>query len=283
MISQGIQRVDSAHFAWVSCVSVALLPVAVFEVLRLRTQDRRSVLAPHASARSRSRSASCCSFPHFTGWSYADFVAQTFGKHRLAFPITRNGRTFYYGRPDVAKSAQDLLDVIPKYATPGDKLFVGPTDLRKTPYSDAYLYYLLPEYAPGHVLHRDGPGRRQRRRTRGMPQGPRALAARDPVRASGTTGREPNDSRKFGSDEEHEGPAPRLLPPGLVRTAPRRRPALRALDPASRAVPAPAPPRRRPATTRTLARTSRRPHVHRPCEGVSRCGGARGGRGCPTS
>ena len=59
---------------------------------------------------------------------------------------------------DVAKSAQDLLNVIPKYARPGDKLFVGPTDLRKTPYSDAYLYYLLPEYAPGTYYIEMDPG-----------------------------------------------------------------------------------------------------------------------------
>ncbi len=31
-------------------------------------------------------------------------------------------------------------------AKPGDRLFVGTTDLRKTPLSDAYLYYMLPEY-----------------------------------------------------------------------------------------------------------------------------------------
>jgi hypothetical protein len=58
----------------------------------------------------------------------------------------------------VAKSAQDLIDVIPKYARPGDKLFVGPTDLRKTPYSDAYFYYLFPELKPATYYIEMDPG-----------------------------------------------------------------------------------------------------------------------------
>ena len=200
MISQGIQRVDSAHFAWVCCVSAALLPVAVFETLHVRTQSdgrfwRRTLCALAIPT------AIVLLFPHFTGWSYADFVAQTFGKHRLAYPITRNGRTFYYGRPDVAKSAQDLLDVIPKYARPGDKLFVGTTDLRKTPYSDAYLYYLLPEYAPGTYYIEMDPGVANADDSRM----PKDLKRSQLVILSGVWNdwSEPNDSRKFGSPKSN--------------------------------------------------------------------------------
>ena len=169
-------------------------------------------------------------FPHFTGWSYADFVAQTFGKHRLAFPITRNGRTFYYGRPDVAKSAQDLLDVIPKYARPGDKLFVGPTDLRKTPYSDAYLYYLLPEYAPGTYYIEMDPGVANAKGSRL----PKDLAHSQLVVLSGRVERLVRAERlaQVRQRRSEQGAAPRLLPAGLVRQATRRqRAALRALDP----------------------------------------------------
>jgi hypothetical protein len=87
--------------------------------------------------------------PYFTTWPFADFTEQTFGKHRVAKLIERNGRTFYYGRADVQAAATELLAEVPKIAKPGDKLFVGTTDLRFTPYSDAWFYYLLPEYPPG--------------------------------------------------------------------------------------------------------------------------------------
>ncbi|MBK5287373.1 MAG: hypothetical protein JJE46_02785 [Acidimicrobiia bacterium] len=199
MLPQGIQRVDSAHFSWVSCVSLALLPVAVVELVRLRrsttprwTPALTIVAIPIAIV---------LLFPHFTGWSYADFVAQTFGRHRLAFAIERNGRTFYYGRDDVAQAARELLAEVPKVAKPGDKLFVGPTDLRKTPYSDAYLYYLLPEYPPGTYFIEMDPGVANRAGSR-MPSD---LAHSQVAILSGVWNDwdEPNDARKFGSNESN--------------------------------------------------------------------------------
>jgi hypothetical protein len=197
MISQGIQRVDSAHFSWVSCVSVALLPVAIFEVVRIRG----------GSTARPGRGRMACALgipvlivlmiPHFTGWSYVDFTAQSFGKHRLAFEIERNGRRFYYGREDVAVAARELLEEVPRVAEPGDRLFVGPTDLRKTPYSDAYLYYLLPEFPPGTYYIEMDPGVANEPGSR-MPQD---LADSDVVILSGVWNdwSEPNDSREFGS------------------------------------------------------------------------------------
>jgi hypothetical protein len=196
MISQGIQRVDSAHFSWVSCVSVALLPVAVFEAIRLRRGDdgrfwRRTLCGLAIPL------GFVLLIPHFTGWSYADFTAQSFGRHRLAFPITRNGRTFYYGRDDVAAAARRLVADVPKLARPGDRLFVGPTDLRKTPYSDAYLYYLLPEYPPGTYYIEMDPGVANAKGSRLAED----LANSQVVVLSGVWSdwREPNDSRKLGS------------------------------------------------------------------------------------
>lgn len=196
MISQGIQRVDSAHFSWVSCVSVALLPVAVFEAIRLRRAGdgafwRRTLCGLAIPI------GFVLLIPYFTGWSYVDFTAQSFGRHRLAYPITRNGRTFYYGRPDVADAARQLIADVPALAKPGEKLFVGPTDLRKTPYSDAYLYYLLPEYPPGTYFIEMDPGVANAKGSRMA----RDLADSQVVILSGVWNdwSEPNDSRKFGS------------------------------------------------------------------------------------
>ena len=196
MISQGIQRVDSAHFSWVSCVSVALLPVAVFEAIRIRRGGdggfwRRTLCGLAIPL------GFVLLIPHFTGWSYADFTAQSFGRHRLAFPITRDGRTFYYGRDDVANAARQLIADVPKLAEPGERLFVGPTDLRKTPYSDAYLYYLLPEYPPGTYFIEMDPGVANAKGSRM----PRDLRNSQVVILSSVWNdwSEPNDSRKFGS------------------------------------------------------------------------------------
>ena len=34
--------------------------------------------------------------------------------------------------------------------TPGGRVIVGNTDMRRVPYNDTFLYYLLPHYTPGH-------------------------------------------------------------------------------------------------------------------------------------
>ena len=203
MVSQGVQRVDSAHFSWISCVSVALLPVAVYELFTLRRMRAATTRPRRATGRVMCGLAIPVAIvlllPHFTGWSYLDFSAQTFGKHRLAFEIERNGRRFYYGRADVARAARALLKEVPRVAKPGDRLFVGPTDLRKTPYSDAYLYYLLPEYPPGTYYIEMDPGVANRRGSR-MPSD---LAHSQIAILSGVWNdwSEPNDARKFGSTE----------------------------------------------------------------------------------
>jgi hypothetical protein len=198
ILPQGLQRVDSAHFAWVSCVPFAFVPVAVLELLRGRELK---------SAYSYRRRAFLCgagaflvmvlAVPQFTGWAYTDYVAQTFDRHRLVFPIERNGRTFYYGRQEVAEAAKELLVRVPEVAKPGDRLFVGTTDLRKTPVSEAYLYYLLPEFPPATYYIEMDPGVANRKGSRLASD----LRSSDIaiLSAAWNDWDEPNDSRKVGS------------------------------------------------------------------------------------
>ncbi len=197
MVPQAMQRVDSAHFGWVTCVSFALLPLAVLELLRVhapRWKFGRSAVVSGAAV----LVVLVVVVPQFTSWAYANFVAQTFGRHRLAHRIERNGRVFYYGRPEVATAAQQLLAEVPKVATPGDRLFVGTTDLRKTPLSDAYLYYMLPEYPPATRYIEMDPGVANAKDS-GLASD---LRSADVAILSGVWNdwSEPNDSRKFGSD-----------------------------------------------------------------------------------
>jgi hypothetical protein len=197
MVPQAMQRVDSAHFGWVTCVSFAFVPIAVMEVLRNH--------APKVSVRGRALLSGVGALlvltivlPQFTTWGYANYVAQTFDRHRIAFKIERNGRVFYYGREEVARAAQELLAEVPKVAQPGDRLFVGTTDLRKTPLSDAYLYYLLPEFPPATRYIEMDPGVANAKGS-GLAKD---LRSADIAILSGVWSdwREPNDSRTLGSD-----------------------------------------------------------------------------------
>jgi hypothetical protein len=197
MVPQAMQRVDSAHFAWVSCVPFALVPVAALELLR--------AYAPRWSFRNTAALSGLAAIlamtlviPQFTAWAYSDYVLQTFGRHRLVFKIEHDGRTFYYGRKEVADAARELLAEVPKVAKPGDKLFVGTTDLRKTPLSEAYLYYMLPDNPPSTYYIEMDPGVANAKGS-GLAKD---LADAQIAILSGAWNdwSEPNDSRKLGSD-----------------------------------------------------------------------------------
>ncbi len=200
LLPQALQRADSTHLAWVSCVPMGLLPIAGAELLRRRralTPRRRGLVAGVAVLASI-----VLLLPAFTARSYADAVAQTFGYHRLSYRIDHRDRTFYYGRPDVADALPPLLAEVERISEPGDRLFVGTSDLRKTPYADSFIYYLLPqlevatyyvEMDPG-VANREGSGMAE------------DLASADVVVLSSVWDAwdEPNDARIVGSDESNQ-------------------------------------------------------------------------------
>lgn len=201
VLPQAIQRVDSAHFAWVSCVPVAFLPVAITEVLRAKRPALR------AWARNLLAGGGVLVFlftvlPFFTARTYTDYSLQSIGVHRIAYKIEYKDRIFYYGRPEVAKAANELLPVADRISKPGERLFVGPTDLRKTPYSDAYLYYMLPELDPATYYIEMDPGVANDKGSRLADD----LRSSDIVILSSVWNDwdEPNDARKFGPNLPNE-------------------------------------------------------------------------------
>jgi 4-amino-4-deoxy-L-arabinose transferase-like glycosyltransferase len=201
LMPQAIQRVDSAHFAWVSCVPIAFLPIAVTEVLRA-WKPRLRVRARNVLAGAGVLLFLFAVLPYFTIRTYTDYSLQSFGYHRIAYKIEYKGRIFYYGRPEAARAANELLPVADRISKPGDRLFVGPTDLRKTPYSDAYLYYMLPDLDPATYYIEMDPG---------VANGSGSRLASD-LRSADiailssvwSDWDEPNDARKFGSNRPNE-------------------------------------------------------------------------------
>jgi hypothetical protein len=198
MMPQAIQRPDSTHFAWANAVGLAFLPVALAELLRrwaprLRSGGRQAVAGGAVLL------LLLAVIPTFTFRRYADLTAQTFGHHRLAFPVSREGRTFYYGREDAAKALRELLPDLERIAPEGGRLFVGTGDLRKTPYSDAFLYHLFPELDPATRYIEMDPGVANEEGS-GLADD---LASADVAVLSHIWDdwNEPNDSRVVGSDE----------------------------------------------------------------------------------
>jgi hypothetical protein len=201
LMPQAVQRVDSAHFAWVGCVPIAFLPVALTEAVRRmapRVSYARAALASGAVV----VAIVLFVIPEFTARRYADYVAQTFDVHRTAHRIEHDGRVFYYGKKDRADAANAVIAAAARASRPGDRLVVGTGDLRKTPYSDAYLYYMLPELRPGTYYIEMDPGVANATDSRLADE----IAKADTVILSTIWDDwdEPNDSRKFGSDRPNQ-------------------------------------------------------------------------------
>lgn len=188
LLPQALQRADSTHLAWVACVPFGFLPALASRWIR-----------DHRLAAAAAVAVPLLLVPAFTFRSYGDYVAQTFGIHRLAFKIEHEGRVFYYGRPDVADAAHALVADVERLTEPGDRMLVGSGDLRFTPYSDAYLYYLLPDRPPATYYIEMDPGVANAEDS-GLAE---EVAEADLVVLSTVWDAwdEPNDSREAGSDE----------------------------------------------------------------------------------
>ena len=200
MLTQAMQRPDTAHFAWVSCVPLALLPAAIAELTAAKVAWptwRRTFasVAPVAVI-------VLALIPHYTVRTYVDLSGQSFGRNVFGYPVHHRGRNFYYGSPEAAAAANALVADLGARAQPGERLFVGPVDLRQTPYSDAFFYFLFPDLVPATYFIEMDPG---------IANAPGSRLASDVASADWlilsnvwTGWTEPNASRDVGSDAPNE-------------------------------------------------------------------------------
>lgn len=157
ILPQALQRPDSAHLNWVSCVSWPFAVVAVAEVLaRWRpTLTRRQVVAAGGVV----MVVAMLTFTAlFTFRYYLLHTRVGLGQVPSAFKVERDGRYFYLGDYEAYVAVQAAVDELDARADPGDRLLVGPLDLRRTWYSDVFVYWLFPELEPATYYIEMDPG-----------------------------------------------------------------------------------------------------------------------------
>jgi hypothetical protein len=110
--------------------------------------------------------------------------------------VVSEGRTFYYASKGEAIAVGRVLADVRRVSRPGSRLFVGPLDLRRTPYNEAEFYHFLSEWVPATYFIDLHPGVALRHGA----QLARELASADVAVLSPQIIDEPNQSRLFGSD-----------------------------------------------------------------------------------
>ncbi len=198
ILPQALQRPDSAHLNWVTCVSFPFMIVAVAEACarwRPRWERRRAVAAGLATALT-------VTFAFTALFTFRYYLLHTrIGLEQVASPfkVQRGDRYFYLGDYEAYLAVQAAVDEVAARAEPGDRLLVGPLDLRRTWYSDAFIYWLLPELEPATYFIEMDPGLANAEDS-GLAED---VASADFVILTGLWAgwMEPNESMDYGSDE----------------------------------------------------------------------------------
>jgi hypothetical protein len=199
MLLQALQRPDSTHLAWGSCVSFALLPCVVVEALRRRSPVPRH---PALAAGVVVGTVLFVVCPFFTYRYYLLQSRISVGNKPGGFEVSRDDRRFYFGNKPLQRSSQAAIDELDRLATPGERLLVGPADLSRTIYSDVAFYYLFPELQPATYYIEMDPGLADKE---GSSLAADVASADWLLLTNFWTGwYEPNASSEFGSDAPNQ-------------------------------------------------------------------------------
>ena len=157
LVPQGLQRPDSTHLAWATCIGFALLPVSFIEL----AEGRLTKLSPRPRAVLAGSMVFVLFFAVCPFFTYRSYLLQTrvaVGNKPVPFEVQRNGRQFWMGEYHAAKASNDLISDLAKMSKPGERLLVGPADLSRTIYSDVMFYYMFPELKPATYFIEMDPG-----------------------------------------------------------------------------------------------------------------------------
>jgi 4-amino-4-deoxy-L-arabinose transferase-like glycosyltransferase len=198
ILPQALQRPDSTHLSWVTCISWPLAVLGVMELVRLA----RPTSHPRRRVTIGALSVAALMFviaPLFTYRYYLASARVSAGDVAGAFPVERDGRRFYLGDQRPFRASRDVIAALDELAEPGDRLFVGPQDLRRTWYGDTFFYWMFPELEPATYFLELDPGLANAEDSRLADD----VASADWLILTGFWNgwREPNTSMEFGSDE----------------------------------------------------------------------------------
>ena len=144
---QPYHRLDFIHLLFVAFLTVGFLPVSFL----IFASARRGELLRPPLAGAFCAGAAALLFVGMPSIRTGTIIALTHPlgtTSRSSFLVNRNGRGFPLLSSSTAVLVEQMLEKLDLLSKPGERLFVGPADLRRTNYSDAFIYHLMPKLRP---------------------------------------------------------------------------------------------------------------------------------------
>jgi hypothetical protein len=194
---QAVQRLDFGHVIAAALLSLTVLPISIFILQNdFRTASARQLPAIFATV--VVMGVVLILAPN-VGVVLRDHILDSInGDARYAIFVQNAGHSFPIRSPRLAMNVTDIVHRLNCQATSGERLFVGPADLRRTNYNDTFFYHLLPQLRPATYFLEMNPLSANR---------PDSRLASDVASADWLVlsrlwddWNEPNESSKFGSD-----------------------------------------------------------------------------------
>lgn len=199
---QPLQRLDNLHLLFAASLSLSLLPVSLVILLEKLWRAPLSITGTCLCLVSVLAAIEAIA-PEIPFKMRREVTTGPFANRDQCVAISYGNRSFIVKPPEVARFATPLLDAIEHFSRPGERLFVGPADLRRSNYCDTWLYHMLPKLDPASYFVEMNPGSANRANSRLATD----IASADWLilnRMWDVMFNEPNRSRDFASDEPNE-------------------------------------------------------------------------------
>ena len=156
LLPQMAQRADHIHILAVASIVIPLAPIALTEGIMGADYRKKALVLINTLL------AAAIALTGKGVFTEATSVAlqKAIGRVDLArpTPLTHRGRTVLVTSRDEAEQLRSVLDVTERFSRAGDRLFVGPGNLRRAMYNDTLLYFLLPQLEPATFFMEMEPG-----------------------------------------------------------------------------------------------------------------------------
>lgn len=144
---QPYHRLDFIHLLFAAFLTISFLPLSLLVLASaLRGQRWRPALAGAFCAGAAALLFVC--MPSIRNGTISAFAHRVGATPSRSFLIKRNDRSFPLLSSSSAVMVETMLEKLDLLSKPGERLFVGPADLRRTNYSDTFIYHLMPKLRP---------------------------------------------------------------------------------------------------------------------------------------